>query len=121
MKYLADSVPVDAYQSFTDSSVTLDLAVARSFRVTMSGNLTINFTHPPASGRVYHVLLALTQDGVGTRSISAWHIGGVAKTPAYSDKAAPVLASGAGARTDLHVIVWGDGTLTVKLAGFDVG
>jgi hypothetical protein len=52
------------------SAYAVNLTTGNIFNLTLTANCTITFTNPPATGKAGSVTLILTQDGVGTRTIS---------------------------------------------------
>jgi hypothetical protein len=77
-----------------------------------AGNSTINFTNPPVAGMCYHIPMRIKQDSTGSRTITAWQVGGSAVTPSGT-----VTLTATGNAVDrVHAVLWNtSGTYTLDL------
>ena len=54
----------------SSTAYTVDLENGNVFEVTLTGNCTFTFSHPPASGKAGSFTLILKQDGTGSRTVT---------------------------------------------------
>ena len=52
------------------TAYTIDLSAGNASHITLTGNCTFTFTNPPASGKEGELVLLLTQDTTGSRTIT---------------------------------------------------
>ncbi len=90
----------ESWQSVTISSgaVTFDLSQANNFNVTLNANITsITFSNIPATGNGTPIVIELTQDATGGRTVAGWPAavkwpGGSAPTVTAAANAVDVIA-----------------------------
>lgn len=93
------------------TTLTLDLSSGNWFDVTLTGDCTLAFSNPPASGRGYQWTIVLRQDSTGSRTVTwpgsvSWQ-----DTDGTDGGAAPTLYTAATAQ-DVIVITTLDGGVT---------
>lgn len=62
--------PVVTAMGNQSGSINVDLSLGKYYSITMTGNLTIAFTNGPSSGYAVDIVLMLTQDGTGGRTVT---------------------------------------------------
>ena len=84
--------------SITSGAVTFDLSQANNFHVTLNANITsITFSNMPATGNGTPIVIELTQDATGGRTVAGWPAavkwpGGTAPTITATAHAVDVIA-----------------------------
>ena len=82
-----DAILAKSYQE-THASVTgaIDCSQGNLFSLAMSGNATVSFSNPPASGTVYKMILEVTGDGNSiTWPTVKWPSGTAPEAPAAGE------------------------------------
>lgn len=106
---VVDSPTMKAYKEFANTAsvtgaTTLDLSTTNIYNMTLTGNTTLTFTNPPASGTLYSLMIIAKQDATGSRIIT-WPA-----SVKWPNASAPTLSTGANAVDVLNFFTVDGGT-----------
>jgi hypothetical protein len=106
---IVDSPTMKGYKEFANTAsvtgaTTLDLSTTNIYNLTLTGNMTVTFSNPPASGTLYSVMMIVKQDGTGSRTIT-WPA-----SVKWPNASAPTLSTAANAVDVLNFFTVDGGT-----------
>lgn len=89
------------------TSQTLDLSTTNIFNLVLNNNpIALTFTNPPPAGTMYTFTLVLTQDSIGSRTVT--YPANATTVCKFTDNITPILSTGAG-KTDFVQFLTYDG------------
>jgi hypothetical protein len=106
---IVDSPTMKGYKEFANTAsvtgaTTLDLSTTNIYNLTLTGNITVTLSNPPASGTLYSVMMIVKQDGTGSRTIT-WPA-----SVKWPNASAPTLSTAANAVDVLNFFTVDGGT-----------
>lgn len=106
---VVDSPTMKGYKEYANTAsvtgaTTLDLSTTNIYNMTLTGNTTLTFTNPPASGTLYSLMIIAKQDATGSRIIT-WPA-----SVKWPNASAPTLSTGANAVDVLNFFTVDGGT-----------
>jgi hypothetical protein len=106
---IVDSPTMKGYKEFANTAsvtgaTTLDLSTTNIYNLTLTGNMTVTLSNPPASGTLYSVMMIVKQDGTGSRTIT-WPA-----SVKWPNASAPTLSTAANAVDVLNFFTVDGGT-----------
>lgn len=106
---IVDSPTMKGYKEFANTAsitgaTTLDLSTTNIYNATLTGNTTLTFSNPPASGTLYSLMIIAKQDATGSRIIT-WPA-----SVKWPNASAPTLSTAANAVDVLNFFTVDGGT-----------